>query len=132
MRGEQDIFCINMGHQGIVLEYLSEMQDLLDKISLNDEDYDEFLEIMTVIIEVHNDNGSYVYADPLLRESWYFSLPNMVYWASMGYIAGIETKHVNMDKVVLKMSKILMKTIKKLEKLVLVNPSFSNDKTLLN
>jgi hypothetical protein len=121
-----------MSHEGIILEYLSDMQDLLDKISLNDDGYDEFLELLAVIIEIHNDNGAYAYNDPLYRDKWYFSLPNMVYWASLGYLAAIETEHVNIDKVILKMAKTLTKTIKKLERMVLINPSFKNDKTLLN
>ncbi len=132
MKGESDIFCMNMGHQGIILEYLSEIQDLMDRISLNDEEYDEFLSVLADIIDVHNEQGVYAYTDTFIRDKWFYSLPNMVYWASLGYLCGIEKKHLNIDKVVVKLSKILVKTVSRLERMVLINPGPENDKTILN
>jgi hypothetical protein len=132
MNQETDIFCMNLSHRGIVLQYLGEIQRLMDKITIKDDNYDEFLDVLADIIEMHNEQGAYAYSDPFVRDKWFYSLPNMVYWASMGYLAAIDKKHLNMDAVVVKLSRILIKTIEKLEKMVLINPGFDNDKTLLN
>ena len=132
MDNQDDIYCMNITHQEIILDYLSDIQALMDKITLEDDNYDVFLDTITSIIEVHNEQGSYVYKDPLLRNEWFFSLPNMVYWACLGYLAGIDTSHLNMDKVIGRVAKMLLNTITKLENMALVNPSYENDKTLLN
>ena len=128
----EDIYCMNTTHQEIILDYLGDIQALMDRITLEDETYDVFLDTLAAIIEVHNEQGTYVYRDPLLRNEWFFNLPNMVYWACLGYLAGIETSHLNIDKVIGKISKMLISTIQKLETMALVNPSYENDKTLLN
>lgn len=132
MNVEQDIFCMNLRHQGIIVEYLQEIQSLMDRITVEDEDYEEFLVVLAEIIEVHNETGSYAYKDSLMRDKWFYTLPNMVYWAALGYLCAIEREHLNIDKVIVKLSKILIKTMKKLEKMALINPGCDNDKTLLN
>ena len=132
MNLESDILCMNFRHQDIILDYLSEMQALMDKISLEDEEYEDFLSILTTMIEIHNEQGSYAYKDAFFRQKWFYSLPNMVYWACLGYLCGIETSHLRVENVIKKMSKILIKTIKKLETMALINPGEDNDKTLLN
>lgn len=132
MELDNDIYCMNMSHQSIILDYLSQIQALMDKITLEDEDYEEFLSILATMIEMHNEQGSYAYKDVFYRQKWFYSLPNMVYWACMGYMCGIETKHLKMEVVILKLSKILVKTIKRLDKMALINPGFDNDETILN
>jgi hypothetical protein len=132
MNVEQDILCMNLRHQGIILEYLQEIQSLMDRITIEEENYDEFLGVLADIIMVHNETGSYAYKDPLTRDKWFYTLPNMVYWAALGYICAIEKEHLNIDKVIVKLSKILIKTIKRLEKMALINPSYDNDETILN
>ena len=132
MNLESDIFCMNLSHQSIVLDYLSEIQSLMDRITLEDDQYEEFLGILAAMIDVHNEQGTYAYKDAIFRQKWFYSLPNMVYWASLGYLCGIETTHINIENVIKKMSKILIKTVKKLDKMVLINPGFDNDETILN
>ena len=104
----------------------------MDKISLEDEEYEDFLSILTSMIEIHNEQGTHAYKDAFYRQRWFFSLPNMVYWACLGYLCGIETSHLRVENVIKKMSKILIKTIKRLEKMALISPGLDNDETLLN
>ena len=132
MESGSDIFCMNMSHQAIILEYLGQMQDLMDKVTLSDNDYEEFLTVLADMIEMHNEQGAYAYQDVFYRQKWFYSLPNMVYWACMGYMCGIETGHLKMEGVILRMSKILVKTMAKLEKMALISPGFDNDETILN
>jgi len=132
MNVEQDVICINLRHEKIIIKYLQEIQALMDKITIEDESYEEFLCVLADIIVIHNENGVYAYNDPFVRSEWFYTLPNMVYWASLGYLCAIEKKHLDIDKVIVRLSKILVKTIKELDKMVLINPSHDNDKTLLN
>ena len=129
---ENDIFCMNLTHQAIIMSYLGEMQELMDKITLEDDNYEEFLVLLSSLIDIHNEQGLHAYKDMFIRQKWFFSLPNMIYWACLGYLCGIETEHLRVENVIKKMSKILIKTIKKLEKMALISPGFDNDETILN
>ena len=132
MEYENDIFCMNLTHQAIIMSYLGDMQDLMDKITIEDDNYEEFLVLLSDLIDLHNEQGLMAYKDALYRQDWFFSLPNMVYWACLGYLCGIETEHLKVENVIKKMSKILIRTIKKLERMALISPGFDNDKTILN
>jgi len=129
---DNDIYCMNNKHKEIILDYLNQMQGLMDRVTLDDDAYEDFLTVLAEMIDMHNENGAYAYQDALYRQTWFYSLPNMVYWACLGYMCGIDTEHLKMDKVILKMSKILIKTTARLERMALINPGLDNDKTLLN
>jgi hypothetical protein len=132
MNTESNVVCLNLRHETIVTDYLRAIQSLMDRVTNNDDDYDHFLSVLAQIIEIHNQQGISVYKDPLLREEWFYSLPNMVYWACLGYLCGLELKVGDIEKITLKMSKILIKTMTKLETMTLISPNPYGDNTLLN
>ena len=132
MYSENEIFCLNMYHEQIVLDYLGEMQDVIDEITERDENNESFLDCLTQIILVHNRNGEKAYLDTIFRSEWVYTLPSMVYWAALGYIAVLPKRRTKIDDIVSVLSTKLTKVNRKLERMVLIAPFFENDATYLN
>jgi len=132
MYNENEIFCLNRWHEGIVLEYLSDIQSIIDMSTAEDDDYEAFLDVLTQIIIVHNQNGEDSYLDTIFRSEWLYSLPNMVYWAALGYLAVLPKNEEEIDIIVTKLAKRLTKVNERIGKMVLINPFVDGDKTILN
>ena len=49
MYNENEIFCLNRWHEDIVLDYLSDVQDIIDMSTADDDDYEAFLDVLTQI-----------------------------------------------------------------------------------
>ena len=77
MYNENEIFCLNRWHEDIVLDYLSDVQDIIDMSTADDDDYEAFLDVLTQIIMVHNENGEDSYLDTIFRSEWLYALPNI-------------------------------------------------------
>jgi hypothetical protein len=131
MNNDNTILCLDELHEKILISYLSDIQDIIDDITIEDEKYDSFLEIMSQIIVIHNENGTKSYLDGVLRDNWLYSLPNMVYWASLGYISSLGLNKEDLTYIIKKISNRLSITIETIKNMSLISPLF-NDKTLLN
>tara|TARA_R110001632_G_scaffold105752_2_gene215288 strand:- start:8583 stop:8981 length:399 start_codon:yes stop_codon:yes gene_type:complete len=132
MYNENEIFCLNRWHEDIVLDYLSDVQDIIDMSTADDDDYEAFLDVLTQIIMVHNENGEDSYLDTIFRSEWLYALPNMVYWAALGYLAVIPKDEGQINIIVTKLAKRLTKVNDRIGKMVLINPFIDGDKTILN
>tara|TARA_B100001094_G_C18055641_1_gene732336 strand:- start:731 stop:1096 length:366 start_codon:yes stop_codon:yes gene_type:complete len=121
-----------MYHEEIVLDYLGDMQAIIDLITEKDDNYESFLDVLTQIIVVHNKNGEKAYLDTIFRSEWIYSLPSMVYWAALGYIAVLPREDGEIDEIVLKLSRKLMRVNRRLGQMILMKPYTEDDNTYLN
>ena len=132
MYSEYEIFCLNRWHEEIVLDYLSDVQAIIDTSTADDDTYEAFLDVLTQIIVVHNKNGEDSYLDTIFRSDWLYSLPNMVYWAALGYLAVLPKDEEEIDVIVTRLAKRLTKVNNRIGKMVLINPFVDGDKTIMN
>tara|TARA_B110000858_G_scaffold2551_1_gene2869 strand:+ start:6936 stop:7334 length:399 start_codon:yes stop_codon:yes gene_type:complete len=132
MYSENEIFCLNRYHEEIILDYLSDIQMIIDMSTAEDDDYEAFLDVLTQIIMVHNNNGEDEYLDTIFRSEWLYSLPNMVYWAALGYLAVIPKDDDQINAIVTKLSKRLTKVNNRISNMILIHPFVDGDKTILN
>jgi len=132
MYSEYEIFCLNRWHEEIVLDYLSDVQAIIDTSTADDDTYEAFLDVLTQIIIVHNKNGEDSYLDTIFRSDWLYSLPNMVYWAALGYLAVLPKDEEEIDVIVTRLAKRLTKVNNRIGKMVLINPFVDGDKTIMN
>ena len=132
MYSENEIFCLNRYHEEIILDYLSDIQMIIDMSTAEDDDYEAFLDVLTQIIMVHNNNGEDEYLDTIFRSEWLYSLPNMVYWAALGYLAVIPKDDDQINAIVTKLSKRLTKVNNRISNMILIHPFVDGDNTILN
>jgi len=132
MYSKNEIFCLNKFHEEIVLDYLADIQEIIDVSTADDDDYEAFLDVLTQIIMVHNNNGEDEYLDTIFRSEWLYSLPNMVYWAALGYLAVIPKDEEEIDVIVTKLSKRLRKVNNRIGNMLLIHPFVDGDKTIMN
>tara|TARA_R110000796_G_scaffold60332_3_gene139523 strand:- start:2504 stop:2902 length:399 start_codon:yes stop_codon:yes gene_type:complete len=132
MLNENYIICLNTSHEAIIMDYLSDVQKIIDNSTESDEDYDSFLNVLANIIMQHNEKGEMAYKDTIFRNNWLYNLPSMVYWASLGYVSILKDKTEDVSTIATRLAIELAKVNDSIGRLILFDPNFDDDKTLLN
>ena len=115
-----------------MLDFLGDIQRIIDNATEKDEDYDSFLSVLTNIIMQHNDNGELAYKDTIFRNNWLYSLPSMVYWASIGYISALEGRREDIPSIASKLAGRLSKVNESISLMVLYSSDLGDNNTMLN
>ena len=132
MFNQSYIVCLNSAHEAIMLEFLNDVQGIIDDATHNDKDYESFLNVLANIIMQHNENGEMAYKDTLFRNNWIYNLPSMIYWASIGYVSILKNKKEDITFTATKLALKLSDVNDNLGRMILFDSDFDNDKTLLN
>lgn len=132
MDKDYPILCANGHHEDIILHFLAGVQRIIDDATVEDEHYDNFLDVLSKIIEVHNESGLTAFKDSVFRKDWYFSLPEMVYWACLGYISSLSVEPSGLTTILKKLNERLRRTHNEIEVMILIDPYLGSDETILN
>lgn len=132
MYNENYIVCLNYTHESIILEYLADIQDIIDEITLKDENYDSFLNVLANIIINHNENGELAYKDTIFRNNWLYTLPSMVYWAALGYVSGFTNERGDIRIIATKLHNNLVLVNDKIGRMIISYHSINETNTDLN
>lgn len=132
MYNENYIVCLNYTHESIILEYLADIQDIIDEITLKDENYDSFLNVLANIIINHNENGELAYKDTIFRNNWLYTLPSMVYWAALGYVSGFTNERGDISIIATKLHNNLVLVNDKIGRMIISYHSINETNTDLN
>lgn len=123
MKENAEIYCLNKRHSSIVCEFLQDLEDIINEVAYYDEDYEGFKEVIERIILFHNGLGAYAMEGEVDKINWYLSMPNTVYWATVGYFAAITPeKKEDLDEYKEKVLSLISIVIKKLELSLLIQP----------
>ena len=132
MFSQDYIVCLNTTHEIIMMDFLSDVQSIIDNATENDQDYDSFLNVLANIILHHNESGEMAYKDTIFRNNWLYNLPSMIYWASIGYVSVLPGKNDEITVTATKLAIRLAEVNESIGRMILCNPNFDDDKTLLN
>ena len=132
MFNQDYIVCLNTTHEIIIMDFLSDVQSIIDNATENDQDYDSFLNVLANIILHHNESGEMAYKDTIFRNNWLYNLPSMIYWASIGYVSVLPGKNDDITVTATKLAIRLAEVNESIGRMILYNPNFDDDKTLLN
>ena len=132
MLNQDYIICLNSSHESIILDFLKDVQGIIDDATEDDSDYDSFLNVLTNIIMQHNENGEMAYKDTIFRNNWLYNLPSMIYWASLGYVSILKNKNEDIVFITTKLAIKLDEVNLSIGRMILYDDGIDNDKTLLN
>ena len=131
MNENAEIYCLNRRHSSIVCQFLQDLEDIINEVAYYDEDYQGFKEVIDRIILFHNGLGVYTMDGEVDKTTWYLSMPNTVYWATVGYFAAITPKKgEDLDKYRKKVLSLISKVIKRLELSLLIQPGTENEEKI--
>ena len=114
-----------------MLDFLNDIQGIIDDATEKDKDYDSFLNILANIIMQHNENGDIAYRDTIFRNNWLYSLPSMVYWASIGYISALSHKNVSTAMVASRLAVRLARVNDSISRMILFDTNL-DEEVILN
>lgn len=132
MINQNFIICLNSPHEGVIMDYINDIQGIIDEATESEEDFDSFLDVLANIIMKHNADGEMAYKDTIFRNNWLYNLPSMIYWASLGYISILKNNVEGVDAVAKKLAIKFDGVNDDIGKIILYYPNFDDDKTLLN
>ena len=129
-----EIYCLNKRHSKIVCDFLMQLEGIIDRATFYDEDFEGYKEVMKNFITFHNHLGVSALLGEVDYDSWYISLPNNVYWATIGYFAAVEVSEgENLDKFKGEVFSLISSTLKRLDRsLVAQSWTESEEKIYLN
>jgi hypothetical protein len=134
MSYEVEIFCLNKRHSNIVTEFLRNLEDIINEATYYDEEYEGFKGVIERVILYHNGLGINTMEGEVDKINWYLSMPNTVYWATVGYFAALTPKkEENLDKYRKKVLSLIENVIERLElSLLIQSGTESEEKINLN
>ena len=129
-----EIYCLNKRHSKIVCEFLMKLEAIIDKATYYDDDFEGYKEVMGKFIDFHNNLGLNAILGEIDYDSWYISLPNNVYWATIGYFASVEVSEgEDLDKFKEQVFALISKTLNRLDRsLIAQSWTESEEKIHLN
>jgi len=112
-----EIYCLNKRHSKIVCEFLSDLERIVSDATYYDDDFEGFKEVMNKFISYHNELGVYAVLGSVEYDNWYMSLPNNVYWATLGYFASVQAEgDDDLSVFKLKVLSLISKTMDRLDR----------------
>lgn len=129
---QQHIICLNLAHETIILDFLNDIQGIIDEATERDEDYESFLNVLANIIVHHNENGEMAYRDTLFRNNWLYTLPSMIYWASIGYVSGLSDLNASQQMIASRLAVRLARVNDSIGRMILFDTTLDNEKVILN
>jgi hypothetical protein len=90
MKELTDVYCLNKIHTKLVFNFLSELQSVIDKSVSHDKRCEKFDLVVEQAIIVHNGIGVLSIDGDITSDDWYLSLPNNLYWATIGFFAALD------------------------------------------
>ena len=110
---------------------MSDIQDLVQEVTLFNEDYNEFLNLSSSVIDFHNGLSEYIIIGGVNSIDWYVSLPNNLYWTTKGYLSSINANQ-EIDLVLYeeKLLSLTVDVISKLHKSFIIQPFTDKERNI--
>ena len=128
---KKDVYYLNTRHSRIINEFMSDIQDLVQEVTLFNEDYNEFLNLSSSVIDFHNGLSEYIIIGGVNSIDWYVSLPNNLYWTTKGYLSSINANQ-EIDLVLYeeKLLSLTVDVISKLHKSFIIQPFTDKERNI--
>ena len=122
MDGKVKILCLDKKHQGVLFNFLEEIQTYIDEITQNDDDFDIFLNVLQELIRKHNENVVFSFLGAEKEKEWLMELPRMVYFAVIGYMHLIKVDLCDLMDTVEKVNNLVNETLDEIEDMTISGP----------
>lgn len=109
------LMCVNDEHQFIIVHFLEQIQQYVDEITKDDDDYDVFLNVLIELIAKSNENVIFSFLGGDYTEKWLNELPTTVYFAVVGYMHLIDVSLIDLIDTTEKLNNLVADTIDELQ-----------------
>ena len=109
------IMCVNDKHELVIVYFLEQIQQYVDEITENDEDFDVFLNVLIELIAKSNENVIFSFLGAEYTEKWLSELPMTVYLAVVGYMHLIDVSLMDLIDTTEKLNNLVNETLDELQ-----------------
>jgi hypothetical protein len=109
------IMCVNDKHELVIVYFLEQIQQYVDEITENDEDFDVFLNVLIELIAKSNENVIFSFLGAEYTEKWLSELPMTVYFAVVGYMHLIDVSLMDLIDTTEKLNNLVNETLDELQ-----------------
>jgi len=107
--------CANQGHKTVLVHFLEQIQNYIDEITENDEDFEMFLNVLEELIEKSNDDVVFSFLGGEYTEKWMKTLPMTVYYAVIGYMHMIDVTLLDLIDTTERLNNLVNETLDSLD-----------------
>tara|TARA_R110002020_G_scaffold290128_2_gene505582 strand:- start:17771 stop:18163 length:393 start_codon:yes stop_codon:yes gene_type:complete len=115
MEDKVEIMCVNKRHQFVITHFLEQAQQYVDEITINDEDFDIFLNVLMELIAKSNENVIFSFLGGEYTDKWLKELPMTVYFAVVGYMHLIDVSLFDLIDTTERLNNLVSETLNELE-----------------
>ena len=107
--------CANDHHQKVIVHFFEQIQNYVDEITEDDEDFVVFINVLMELVEKSNEDVIFSFLGGDYREKWLKSLPMMVYYSVVGFMHMIDVSLFDLIDTTEKLNNLVNETLDSLE-----------------
>jgi|TARA_R100000479_G_scaffold91886_2_gene45283 hypothetical protein len=112
------IMCANNRHELVIVHFIEQIQDYIDKITKNDEDFVVFINVLSELVRKSNEDVIFSFLGGDYQEKWLKGLPMMIYYAVVGYMHMIDVSLLNLIDTTEKLNNLLNETLDSIDLII--------------
>tara|TARA_R100000482_G_scaffold124933_2_gene80044 strand:+ start:3339 stop:3719 length:381 start_codon:yes stop_codon:yes gene_type:complete len=110
--------CANNRHELVIVHFIEQIQDYIDKITKNDEDFVVFINVLSELVRKSNEDVIFSFLGGDYQEKWLKGLPMMIYYAVVGYMHMIDVSLLNLIDTTEKLNNLLNETLDSIDLII--------------
>ena len=105
------IMCANDDHEKVIVYFFEQIQNYVDEITENDEDFLVFINVMKELVEKSNKEAILSFVGDDYKDQWLKGLPMTVYYAVVGFMHMIDVSLLELIDTTEKLNNLVNETI---------------------
>ena len=114
---QMKIMCANNKHELVIVHFIEQIQDYIDRITENDEDFVVFINVLKELVKKSNEDAIFSFLGGDYREKWLKGLPMMVYYAVVGYMHMIDVSLLDLIDTTERLNNLVNETLDSLDEI---------------
>ena len=112
------IMCANSEHELVIVHFIEQIQDYIDKITKDDKDFVVFINVLKELVEKSNEDVIFSFLGADYQEKWLKGLPMMIYYAVVGYMHMIDVSLLNLIDTTEKLNNLVNETLDSIDLII--------------
>lgn len=112
------IMCANSEHELVIVHFIEQIQDYMDRITKDDKDFVVFINVLRELVEKSNEDVIFSFLGGDYQEKWLKGLPMMIYYAVVGYMHMIDVSLLNLIDTTEKLNNLVNETLDSIDLII--------------
>ena len=112
------IMCANSEHELVIVHFIEQIQDYMDRITKDDKDFVVSINVLRELVKKSNEDVIFSFLGGDYQEKWLKGLPMMIYYAVVGYMHMIDVSLLNLIDTTEKLNNLVNETLDSIDLII--------------